>query len=149
MNRIDLQRLRAEKLIEQHWKELCDLDHGPWSEQWGAGSEISKRYLAYREACFQLRAALQDSNSSSNASNQKGLSHRSFQTCFTVRYIPGVIAGDAIQTFLEGGRGKPPFFMSAGKPIKNALGAAQSVTSTFDRLVTADSNSFKGLSLLP
>ena len=65
VNRIDLQRLRAEKLIEQHWKELCDLDHGPWSEQWGAASEISKRYLAYREACFQLRAALQNKRSSS------------------------------------------------------------------------------------
>ena len=72
VNRIDLQRLRAEKLIEQHWKELCDLDHGRWSEQWGADSEISKRYLAYREACFHLRAALQNKNSSSSTgSNQK------------------------------------------------------------------------------
>ena len=72
MNRIDLQRLRAEKLIEQHWKQLCYLDHGSWSEQWGAGSEISKLYLAYREACFQLRAALQNkSSSSSTGSNQK------------------------------------------------------------------------------
>ena len=66
MNRLDLQRLRAEKLIEQHWKELCDLDHGPWSEQWGPASEISKRYLAYREACFQLRSALQNSRGSSS-----------------------------------------------------------------------------------
>ena len=66
LNRIDLQRLRAEKLIEQHWKDLCDLDHGPWSEQWGASSEISKRYLAYREACFQLRSALQNSRGSSS-----------------------------------------------------------------------------------
>ena len=65
VNRIDLQRLRAEKLIEQHWMELCDLDHGPWSEQWGAASEISKRYLAYREACFHLRSALQNNRSSS------------------------------------------------------------------------------------
>ena len=65
VNRIDLQRLRAEKLIEQHWKQLCDLDHGPWSEQWGPASEISKRYLAYREACFHLRAALQNNRSSS------------------------------------------------------------------------------------
>ena len=72
MNRIDLQRLRAEKLIEQHWKELCDLDHGRWSEQWGAGSEISKRYLAYREACFHLRAALQNNSSrSSSGSNEQ------------------------------------------------------------------------------
>ncbi len=37
-------------------------------------------------------------------------------------------------------------FMSAGEPIKNALGAAQSVTSTFGRLVTADRSSFKSLS---
>ena len=72
MRRIDLQRLRTKKLIEQHWKELCDLDHGPWSEQWGAGSEISKRYLAYREACFQLHAALQNQRSSSSSgSNEK------------------------------------------------------------------------------
>ena len=48
-----------------------------------------------------------------------------------------MIAGDAFQTFFEGGRGKPSFFMSASEPIKNALRAAQSVTSTFDRLVTA------------
>ena len=65
VNRVELQRLRAEKLVEQHWKQLCDLDHGPWSEQWGAASEISKRYLACREACFQLRAALQNNRSSS------------------------------------------------------------------------------------
>ena len=71
VNRIDLQRLRAEKLIEQHWKQLCDLDHGPWSEQWGAASEISKQYLAYREACFQLRAALQKNNSSSSSAGNK------------------------------------------------------------------------------
>ena len=72
VNRIDLQRLRAEKLVEQHWKELCDLDHGPWSEQWGPASEISKRYLAYREACFQLRAALQNKSSSrSTGSNEQ------------------------------------------------------------------------------
>ena len=70
VNRIELQRLRAEKLIEQHWKQLCDLDHGPWSEQWGAGSEISKRYLAYREACFHLRAALQNNSSSTNSNQQ-------------------------------------------------------------------------------
>ena len=67
-----------------------------------------------------------------------GLSHKRLKTWFTIRYIPGVIAGDAFQTFFEGGRGKPPFFMPAGRPIKNAPGAAQSVTSTFDRLVTAD-----------
>ena len=36
--------------------------------------------------------------------------------------------------------------MSAGEPIKNALGAAQSVTSTFRQLVTADRSSFKSLS---
>ena len=71
MNRIELQRLRAEKLIEQHWKQLCDLDHGPWSEQWGPASEISKRYSAYREACFQLRAALQNNNSSSSSASNK------------------------------------------------------------------------------
>ena len=35
--------------------------------------------------------------------------------------------------------------MSASEPIKNALGAAQSVTSTFDRLVTADWSIFKSL----
>ena len=73
MNQLDLQRLKADKLIKQHWKDLCDLDHGPWSEQWGASSEISKRYLAYREACFQLRSALQNSRgSSSPESNEEG-----------------------------------------------------------------------------
>ena len=73
MNRIDLQRLRAEKLIEQHWKELCDLDHGAWSKRWGEGSEISKQYLAYREACFQLRAALQNQRgTTSPESNEEG-----------------------------------------------------------------------------
>ena len=60
MNRNDLHRLRAVKLIEQHWKDLCDVDHGAWNEQWGEGSELTKLYLAYREACFHLRSALQD-----------------------------------------------------------------------------------------
>ena len=65
MNRNDLHRLRAVKLIEQHWKDLCDVNHGAWSEQWGEGSELTKLYLAYREACFQLRAALHNKRSSS------------------------------------------------------------------------------------
>ena len=74
-------------------------------------------------------------------------SHSCLKTCFTIGNILRVIAEDSFLTFLEGGRGKPPFFMSAGRPIKNALGAAQSVTSTFDRLVTADRHRSKGLSL--
>ena len=53
MNRNNLHRLRAAKLIEQHWQDLCDVDHGAWSEQWGDGSELTKLYLAYREACFE------------------------------------------------------------------------------------------------
>ena len=59
LNRNNLHRLRAAKLIEQHWQDLCDVDHGAWSEQWGDGSELTKLYLAYREACFELRSALQ------------------------------------------------------------------------------------------
>ena len=51
MNRNDLHRLRAVKLIEQHWKDLCDVDHGAWSEQWGEGSELTKLYLAWKYVC--------------------------------------------------------------------------------------------------
>ena len=46
-------------------------------------------------------------------------SHSCLKTCFTIGNILRVIAEDSFLTFLEGGRGKPPFFMSEDQLLKN------------------------------